>query len=732
MLEQGQVIADYKVIRQLAEYDCRHEYLVTSAQGEQKLVQFRESAGWSRSQRQAFHDQVKSLSGLNLPAAAVPIRALDQEGELYCIYPLPAGSPLQKALTGERSARAAVELTRAIVAIIESAHRQQFFHGGLSPDTIYLEQGQPRLTDFSLASLVTFDYRSVAEVEYASPEQIRGESPSIATDIYSLGCVFYALLTGRAPFTGDDAFTVGMQHLNDSLPEVPPALGLCSDLLHGMTRKTAGERLTIEQVSKQLNSLLSQDELDQVPLRTEMEVPPAAGDDDDAEQARDAMEMVSRIEKQLRELESSSAAMSEASDDRQQEEDLPVASSSSSTGKTTPSANRSFFLVIGVVIGFCLGALSFDFFLARPDPVVTPQIHPLTAVPPDFDSVARLWLEGDLTGAEQELDRLLTNFPDHPQIYNNLAAVAAARGEIERAQSWLEQAIVLDTQAATIYRNLSEVYAEMARDSYGRALQLDQPGTTLQLNLFSNRGVISRPSGADTVVARTVAGENQGSAVPESADQNSPVAVEPVVDVDNGDTVAVVQQTEPDEIETTGAAADTATATEAGATISETETMQAALSDSESVSVAETEPDAEETTAEETTAEETTAETEPVAAASGEDPVDFLKSWAAAWSAQDVEKYLSFYSDDFIPAGGLDQDEWVAQRRERLQRPDDISVTLVDIDLREEVDGLLQVEVIQDYQSERYSDRTRKLFDLRRKSDEWEIERERSLELIYR
>ena len=700
MLEQGQVIADCTVIRQLAEHDSRYEYLVMSAQGEKKLVQFRDSANWARSQRQAFHDQIKKLSALNISSADVPIQAIEEGGECYCLYPLPPGSPLQEVLGGELSARAAVELIRELADLLEPAHRQQCFHGGLSPHTIYLEQGRPWLADFSLASLVAFDYRSSVEVEYASPEQIRGESPGMAADIYSLGCLLYALLVGRAPFSGVDAFTVGMQHLNDSLPVLPPPLAFCSELLEGMTIKAAGERLTLKQVREQTDLLLSRDELDQVPPRAELESPSSTRDVDATE---DAMAMVARIEDQLRQLESGSVARNPIGDDRQQEEDLSVAPATTLPEKNTLPTSRPFFLIIGIIVGFCLGALAFDFFLARPDPVATPQVYPVAAVAPDFDSVTHLWLEGDLAGTERELERLLTNFPDHPLIYNNLAAAAAARGELELAQSWLEQAIVLDPQTATIYRNLGEVYAEMARDSYGRALQLDQPQATLQLNLFSNQGVMTRPLGADTIVART-SDDERGSGVPTPSGLTTPAETE--LDADDGiDTVTADQERADQESETD----ETAMIVEMEKT--ETETTQDAVTSPGSALV---------------------HETESVAVEESEDPVLFLHRWAAAWSAQNVEEYLSFYSGDFIPAGGLDYDEWVAQRQERLQRPDEISVTLVDVDVREEIDGLVQIEVIQDYHSERYSDRTRKLFDLRRKSESWKIERERSLELIHR
>ncbi len=707
MLDQGQIIADCTVIRLLAQFDSHLEYLVTTGSGEQKLVEFTAAPDWRRAQRQAFHDQTEVLCGLNLPAVGVPIRVIEQDGALFCLYPLPPGEPLHKTLIADRSVRSSLELIHALTNLLEPAHHQQLFHGALSPHSLYLDKGQPYLADFSLASLVVFNYRTAVETEYASPEQIRGEPPGTASDIYSIGCLFYALLTGRPPFLGDDAFTVGMQHLNDSFPELPAPLGFCSELLKGMTVKSASERLSLAQVRSQCEELLSLEALDLIPDR--MHIPPPASDEENRIQ-QDAMEMVARIEDQLRAIESKSTEDT-GSAQNQTDEELSL-SSSAMPASNLASPRRFFFMLVGLVVGFCLGALFFDFFLARSGDAPPPPVFTVEAVTPDYTNSTRLWLEGDLEGAQRDLERLLANFPDHPQIHNNLAAVAAARGDIEAAQEWLEQAIVLDAQAATIYRNLGSVYAEIARDSYGRALQFEHEQAPLELNFFTNQGIASVPPGADTAIARVapasdIEGVTQGEAEPyvplsaesrpeESADIASASAeVPPVadkVDVDTAETSVILSQ----------------------------------KVEGDSASLVESPPGP--------TTEGVVPDiaASPAAVSIPEDPVQFLKRWAAAWSAQDIEGYLKFYSNEFEPAGGLDYDEWIRQRRQRLQQPEEILVTLGDVELRRETEGFVQLEVIQDYRSERYSDRTRKLFELRRQDGRWAIERERALELIYR
>jgi adhesin transport system outer membrane protein len=108
-------------------------------------------------------------------------------------------------------------------------------------------------------------------------------------------------------------------------------------------------------------------------------------------------------------------------------------------------------------------------------------------------------------------------------------------------------------------------------------------------------------------------------------------------------------------------------------------------------------------------------------------PFDFLDRWAMTWSAQDVNGYFSFYSKDFIPEGNMSLEHWEKQRYNRLTKPSFIEVLLTDFVRRPSFDDKVQVEVIQYYRNNIYSDQTHKLFDLQQSGSSWEIIRERSL-----
>ena len=88
------------------------------------------------------------------------------------------------------------------------AHREGFVHRDVKPGNILLDaQGRAYLTDFGIAGTVeelNDDGRaSIGTLAYASPEQIAGQPVDARTDLYSLGVVFFELLTGQRPFEAD-------------------------------------------------------------------------------------------------------------------------------------------------------------------------------------------------------------------------------------------------------------------------------------------------------------------------------------------------------------------------------------------------------------------------------------------------------------------------------------------------------------------------------------------------
>jgi hypothetical protein len=126
-------------------------------------------------------------------------------------------------------ARLVLNLARAV----QHAHERSVLHRDLKPGNILIDAaGEPHLTDFGLAKILSRETagedspaltrtgEAPGTPSYMSPEQVAGSEPTEASDIYGLGGVLYALLTGRPPFRGGTALTVFRQIAHQ--PPVPP------------------------------------------------------------------------------------------------------------------------------------------------------------------------------------------------------------------------------------------------------------------------------------------------------------------------------------------------------------------------------------------------------------------------------------------------------------------------------------------------------------------------------
>ncbi len=133
------------------------------------------------------------------------------------------GQPLSSSLKeGPLPIREGVELIETLARAVHHLHRHRVIHRDLKPENVVVtEEGDPRLVDFGLAhmsyaSRLTMTGEVVGTPGYMAPEQVSGTSTAgdglaefgPQTDVYGLGSLLYAVLTGRSPFEGSDARSV--------------------------------------------------------------------------------------------------------------------------------------------------------------------------------------------------------------------------------------------------------------------------------------------------------------------------------------------------------------------------------------------------------------------------------------------------------------------------------------------------------------------------------------------
>lgn len=134
------------------------------------------------------------------------------EGQLYYVMPNVEGQSLRDRLLASRqlSVPEAVRIGQEVAGALDYAHRHGVVHRDIKPENVMLHEGHALVADFGIGKAVgaveadTFTQTgaTVGTPAYMSPEQAAGEEVDGRSDIYSLGCLLYEMLTGEQPFTG--------------------------------------------------------------------------------------------------------------------------------------------------------------------------------------------------------------------------------------------------------------------------------------------------------------------------------------------------------------------------------------------------------------------------------------------------------------------------------------------------------------------------------------------------
>jgi serine/threonine-protein kinase len=136
----------------------------------------------------------------------------DLDGLLFYVMPNVDGSSLRQRMTavGKLPIDEAVRITQEVAGALDHAHRHGVVHRDIKPENIMLHEGRALVADFGIGkafgavegAVFTQSGVTVGTPAYMSPEQASGDSIDGRSDIYSLGCVLYEMLTGEQPFTG--------------------------------------------------------------------------------------------------------------------------------------------------------------------------------------------------------------------------------------------------------------------------------------------------------------------------------------------------------------------------------------------------------------------------------------------------------------------------------------------------------------------------------------------------
>jgi tetratricopeptide (TPR) repeat protein len=261
---------------------------------------------------------------------------------------------------------------------------------------------------------------------------------------------------------------------------------------------------------------------------------------------------------------------------------------------------------------------------------------------------------------------LTEDYPELPEPYNNLAVLYASQGQYDKAKVALEKAIRTNPSYATANENLGDIYAKMASQAYDRALQLDRSNTSSKTKLALVKDLFNptlKPaSGSKTQIASAAV----------TTTMTAPASATPA------------------------AAAQPAAASVVAAAKPVTEPQPAK------------------------TVVATTA------AAASDEALKAVHSWASAWSARNVNKYLSMYAKEFKVPNNETRKSWEQQRRERIAKPQPIVVSISNASVKMLNENHAHVSFVQSYRSGALKSMTRKSMEMIKAGGVWQILSERT------
>jgi serine/threonine protein kinase len=217
-------IGDYAVGRLLGEGGMGKVFEATAPDGTRvalKLVK----ADFARDEtfRRRFHREARIAQTVKHPNVVPVLATGEHEGVPYMAQKFIDGRSLEQRLErdGPLDVADAVRVCADVAAGLEALWAAGMVHRDVKPANILLDRhGESYITDFGLSkdtqgSVLTLPGQALGSVEYMAPEQIRGQSLSAATDIYSLGCVMHECVCGQSPFAEAQGMRVLWAHLEE-------------------------------------------------------------------------------------------------------------------------------------------------------------------------------------------------------------------------------------------------------------------------------------------------------------------------------------------------------------------------------------------------------------------------------------------------------------------------------------------------------------------------------------
>ena len=231
----GKTIGKYRILKEIGEGGMGSVYLAERDDlGNKVALKIVKKGMDTTDLLRRFQTEQKILANLEHPNIAHLLdNGTTDDGLPYYVMEYVEGETLLKfAVENQLSTKERLEIFRKICSAIQFAHNRLVVHRDLKPSNILITNDlEPKLLDFGIAKVLTPEKSEIKGTatlmgmmtpNYASPEQLRGETVTTASDIYSLGVILYELMTGTIPFNMKQYTLIEMMEVvSNTEPQTP-------------------------------------------------------------------------------------------------------------------------------------------------------------------------------------------------------------------------------------------------------------------------------------------------------------------------------------------------------------------------------------------------------------------------------------------------------------------------------------------------------------------------------
>jgi serine/threonine-protein kinase len=184
--------------------------------------------------RERFQRESRMAAAIDHPNVIPVYEAGEEDGRLYLVMRWVAGTDLHKLIrdTGRLEPARAAAIVNQVAGALDAAHAAGLVHRDVKPANVLLSNDHAYLADFGLTRLAGSDTRLttaghfLGTVDYMAPEQFHPGPNDARADVYALGCVLFAALTGAPPFLRETVPATMLAHLHDPPPRASDAPGV--------------------------------------------------------------------------------------------------------------------------------------------------------------------------------------------------------------------------------------------------------------------------------------------------------------------------------------------------------------------------------------------------------------------------------------------------------------------------------------------------------------------------